>query len=551
MYIYDQVDRTLVEERVRQFRDQTQRYLDGKLSDKEFLPLRLQNGIYVQRHSPLLRVAVPYGMLSTRQLRKLAELSRKYDKSYVHVTTRQTFQLNWVNIPEVPDMLAELASVEMHAIQTSGSCVRNVTTDEYAGVAADELQDPRPVCEILRQWGTLNPEFAYLPRKFKIAVSGSKEDRAATQLHDVGVHLVENEAGEAGFRILVGGGLGRTPMIGSVIKEFLPRKHLLSYLEAILRVYNRYGRRDNKFKARIKILVSAMTLEAFSAKVDAEWAHLKDGPSTLPDAEFERMAGFFTRPPYAELEDSAAYRQLLEQDRGFRNWASRNVGAHKVPGYATVAITLKQTGRAPGDATDKQLDLIADLADQYSFGELRNTHQQNMVLADVRQDQLFELWHKLREAGLATPNLGLLTDIICCPGGDFCSVANAQSIPIAEAIQRKFDDLDFLFDLGELDLNISGCMNACGHHHIGHIGILGVDRKGEAYYQIQIGGSSYSDASLGKIIGKSFPMDQIPDVVGQLLEVYLEHRTEEERFIDTVRRIGMEPFKERVYGPAH
>ncbi len=552
MYVYDQYDQHIIEDRVRQFRDQTRRFLAGELADEEFRPLRLQNGLYIQRYAPMLRIAVPYGLLSSTQVRKLAEIARRYDKGYAHISTRTNVQFNWPELEDVPEILAELATVQMHAIKTSGNCIRNTTTDQFAGVARDELIDPRPWCEIIRQWSTFHPEFAFLPRKFKIAVNGAVSDRAAIEVHDIGLEAVKNDAGELGFRVSVGGGLGRTPIVGSFINEFLPWQHLLSYLDAILRVYNRYGRRDNKFKARIKILVKALTPEVFAERVNAEWAHLKDGPTTLTEAEVQRVSKFFVDPQYKALQDQdAALAQLDAEHPGFGRWRQRNVVAHKKPGYAAVTLSLKSTGVAPGDVTDKQLDAIADLADRYSFGEVRNSHEQNMILADVEQARLFELWHELRELGLATPNIGLLTDIICCPGGDFCSLANAKSIPIAEAIQRRFDNLDYLFDLGNIDLNISGCMNACGHHHIGHIGILGVDKKGAEFYQVSLGGSSGRDASLGQILGPSFAQDAMPDVIEKIITVYVEQRTEDEQFIDTFRRIGIDPFKERVYAANH
>jgi len=548
MYVYDQYDQHIIEDRVRQFRDQIRRYLAGELTDAELLPLRLQNGLYIQRYAPMLRIAVPYGLLSSTQIRKLADITRKYDKGYAHISTRTNVQLNWPELEDVPDILAELATVQMHAIQTSGNCIRNTTTDQFAGVAKDELIDPRPWCEIIRQWSTFHPEFAFLPRKFKIAVNGAVSDRAAIEVHDIGLEAVKNDAGELGFRVSVGGGLGRTPIVGSFINEFLPWQHLLTYLDAILRVYNRYGRRDNKFKARIKILVKALTPEVFAERVEAEWSYLKDGLNTLTDAEVERISKFFVDPAYKSLEDQdAALAQLDAENPGFARWRERNVVAHKKPGYAAVTLSLKSTGVAPGDVTDKQLDTIADLADRYSFGEVRNSHEQNMILADVEQSRLFELWHELRELGVATPNIGLLTDIICCPGGDFCSLANAKSIPIAEAIQRRFDDMDYLFDIGDIDLNISGCMNACGHHHVGHIGILGVDKKGAEFYQVSLGGSSGRNASLGQILGPSFAQDVMPDVIEKVIGVYVEHRTEDEQFLDTYRRIGIDPFKERVY----
>lgn len=552
MYVYDQYDQHIIEERVRQFRDQTRRFLAGELKEEEFRPLRLQNGLYIQRYAPMLRIAVPYGLLSSTQVRKLAHIARHYDKGYAHISTRTNVQYNWPELEDVPEILAELSTVQMHAIQTSGNCIRNTTTDQFAGVARDELVDPRPWCEIIRQWSTFHPEFAFLPRKFKIAVNGAVRDRAAIEVHDIGLEAVRNDAGELGFRVSVGGGLGRTPIVGSFINEFLPWQHLLSYLDAIVRVYNRYGRRDNKFKARIKILVKALTPEVFAERVDAEWQHLKDGPTTLIEDEVARVSRFFVDPEYRVLDDADEQLARLDAEHpGFARWRTRNVTAHKKPGYAAVTLSLKKTGIAPGDVSDRQLDAIADLADRYSFGEVRNSHEQNMILADVEQGRLHELWLELRELGLATPNIGLLTDIIACPGGDYCSLANAKSLPVAEAIQRRFDNLDYLFDLGDLDLNISGCMNACGHHHIGHIGILGVDKKGAEFYQVSLGGSSSRDASLGQILGPSFAQDDMPDVIEKIVGVYLAQRTEDERFIDTYRRIGIDPFKERVYAAHH
>ena len=552
MYVYDQYDQHIIEDRVHQFRDQIRRYLAGELTDAELLPLRLQNGLYIQRYAPMLRIAVPYGLMSSTQIRKLAEITRNYDKGYAHISTRTNVQLNWPELEDVPDILAELATVQMHAIQTSGNCIRNTTTDQFAGVAKDELVDPRPWCEIIRQWSTFHPEFAFLPRKFKIAVNGAVSDRAAIEVHDIGLEAVQNDVGELGFRVSVGGGLGRTPIVGSFINEFLPWQHLLTYLDAILRVYNRYGRRDNKFKARIKILVKALTPEVFAERVQAEWEYLKDGPNTLNDAEVERVSKFFVDPAYKALEDqSAALAQLDTEHPGFARWRQRNVVAHKKPGYAAVTLSLKSTGVAPGDVTDKQLDTIADLADRYSFGEVRNSHEQNMILADVEQSRLFELWHELRELGVATPNIGLLTDIICCPGGDFCSLANAKSIPIAEAIQRHFDDMDYLHDLGPIDVNISGCMNACGHHHIGHIGILGVDKKGREYYQITLGGRGDKVSKIGEKLGPSFDADQVVPVIARLVDLYVEQRKPGELFIDTYERLGIEPFKERAYATDH
>ena len=554
MYVYDQYDQKIVDERVNQFRDQTNRFLEGKITEAEFLPLRLQNGLYLQRQAPMLRIAVPYGLLNSIQLRKLADISRKYDKGYAHISTRQNVQLNWPALAEVPDILAELAAVEMHAIQTSGNCIRNTTTDQFAGVACDELEDPRPYCEIIRQWSTLHPEFAFLPRKFKIAVCGTEQDRAAIHHHDIGIELLANAQGEVGLKIIAGGGQGRTPAIGSVICEWLDKKHMLTYLEAILRVYNQQGRRDNKYKARIKILVKAMGVDAFRDAVAAEWAAIKDGPTTLTHEEILRARAFFKLPDYAILDGEVASAQLTEQtvqNPIFGNWIKRNTENHRTPGYRIVTISLKATGFAPGDISAEQLELLADLSDTYSFGEARSTHQQNLVLADVPTARLLEIWERLQAAGLATPNIGYLTDIICCPGGDYCALANAKSLPVAEAIQSRFEDLDYVYDLGPLELNISGCMNACGHHHIGHIGVLGVDKKGEEFYQVCLGGSQAKDASIGKILGPSFQQADMPDVIDTILSTYVALRQEEETFLDTYRRVGIKPFKERVYAPAN
>jgi sulfite reductase (NADPH) hemoprotein beta-component len=550
MYLYDEIDQRLVDERVAQFRGQTRRFLAGELSEDNFRPLRLQNGLYIQRFAPMLRVAIPYGLLSSRQLRALAHIARKWDRGYGHFSTRQNIQYNWPKLEDVPEILAHLASVQMHAIQTSGNCIRNTTSDHFAGIAPDEIVDPLVWCELIRQWSSFHPEFAFLPRKFKIAVSGAEQDRAAIQVHDIGLQAVRAANGDIGFRVLVGGGLGRTPIIGTVIREFLPWPHLLTYLDAILRVYNRFGRRDNKYKARIKILVKELMPEEFRKQVDAEWAHLKDGPGKLTAAEVSRIEARFTRPQYQSLDAlSVQYTQALARERGFANWAGRNVHPHKVPGYAAVTLSLKKTGIPPGDATADQMDAVADLADRYSFGELRVSHEQNLVLSDVRQSDLHALWLEAKLLGLATPNIGLITNIIACPGGDFCSLANAKSIPVAEAIQRRFDDLDYQHDIGELDLNISGCMNSCGHHHVGHIGILGVDKQGAEFYQISIGGSQGNAASLGKVIGPSFAQYEVPDVIEKLIETYLKYRdSESEKFIDVVRRIGVTPFKEHVYG---
>ena len=546
MYTYDAIDRQLIDERVAQFRDQVRRWKSGELSDDEFRPLRLQNGLYIQRHAPMFRIAVPYGMLNAAQLRKLAHVARRYDRGYGHFTTRHNLQLNWPKIEDVPEILAELAEVGMHAIQTSGNCLRNITTDQFAGVAADEIIDPRPLAEILRQWTTFHPEFAFLPRKFKIAISGTREDRAVTWFHDIGLHLKEVD-GQVGFTVIVGGGLGRTPIRGQVVRDFLPWQDILSYCEAILRVYNRYGRRDNAYKARIKILVQALGIEAFREQVEAEWAHGKGGPMTITQAEYDRVAAHFTAPAYATLGEVE-----LPQDKAFQRWLERNTHAHKVPGYAAVTLSLKKHGVAPGDITSEQMLAVADLADQYSFGELRISHEQNIILADVKASDLHAVWQKAKIAGLATPNIGLLTSIICCPGGDFCDLANAKSIPIATAIQQRFDNLDYLFDIGDIDLNISGCMNACGHHHVGHIGVLGVDKNNDEFYQVTLGGRQGNDAKLGKVIGPSFSASEMPDVVEKIIKVYLENRTDEERFLDTFDRIGIDPFKNRVYeGRAH
>ncbi|MBS1189351.1 MAG: sulfite reductase, beta subunit (hemoprotein) [Rhodocyclaceae bacterium] len=553
MYRYDAVDRQFLQERVAQYRDQVRRWQAGELSDDEFRPLRLQNGLYIQRHAPMLRIAVPYGQLGSGQLRKLAAVARTYDKGYGHFTTRHNLQFNWVRIEDTPDILARLAEVNLHSIQTSGNCIRNITTDHFAGVAADEVIDPRPLAEILRQWSTFHPEFAFLPRKFKFAISGTREDRAVTWFHDIGLHLVEGPGGETGFRVLVGGGLGRTPIRGQVVRDYLPWQHILTYCEAILRVYNRFGRRDNAYKARIKILVQALGIEAFARQVEAEWAHLKDGPSTITQAEFDRVAAHFEPPAYEALPDADfCLAQHKQDDPAFARWAARCVHAHKVPGYAAVTLSLKKHGDNPGDITADQMDVVADLADRFSFGELRISHEQNVILADVPKSELYTVWHNARAAGLATPNVGLLTDVICCPGGDLCDLANAKSVPIAKAIQARFDDLDYLHDLGEIDLNISGCMNACGHHHVGHIGVLGVDRNEAEFYQVTLGGRQGSDARLGKVIGPAFAAEEMPGVVEKVLQVYVAHRHADERFIDTLDRLGLAPFKDRVYeGRAH
>ena len=556
MYRYDAIDQTLVEERVAQFRDQTQRFLAGSLSEEEFRPLRLRNGLYIQRFAPMLRIAIPYGLLASRQLRMLASIARRYDRGYGHFTTRQNLQFNWPQLEQVPDILADLATVQMHAMQTSGNCIRNITADHLAGVAPDEIVDPRPYCEIIRQWATLHPEFSYLPRKFKIAVTASAQDRAASEVHDVGVHLKRGSDGAIGYQILAGGGLGRTPIIGSVIREFLPQAELLAYLEAILRVYNRHGRRDNIHKARIKILVRALGVPEFRRQVEEEFEAGRVHAPHLSPAEVARMQAFFEPPPYEQLDDLPAP-VASGAARGtslapFHAWYRYNTRAHRVGGYRVVFVSLKKHGEAPGDITADQMDALADLADRYSFGLLRATHDQNLVLADVPQRALRELWQALHTLDLATPNIGTLTDMICCPGLDFCGLANAGSIPIAKQIQARFDDLDYLYDLGPIEIKMSGCMNACGHHHVGHIGILGVDKHGKEWYQITIGGSAAAPAALGEVIGPSVPKEAVADTIAKMLDVYLEERQDEhERFLDTVRRIGVEPFQERVYEIDH
>lgn len=547
MYQYDEFDQTLVNERVVRFREQTQRYLAGHLSEEQFLPLRLMNGLYIQRHAPMHRIAVPYGLLASRQLRMLAHIARTYDKGFVHFTTRQNIQLNWPKLEDVPNILADLAAVQMHAIQTSGNCIRNVTTDHLAGVTPDEIEDPRPYCEIIRQWSTFHPEFIYLPRKFKIAVNGAAKDRAATQVHDIGLQIVRNEVGEIGFEVLIGGGLGRTPVIGQTIHPFLEKKHLLSYLEAILRVYNRLGRRDNKFKARIKILVKETGIEKFTEMVESEWRQIKDDLE-LDQAEIDRIKSHFKPPAYEPAAaDDLSFEEKLNEDENFATWIKYNTVCHKAAGYRAVFLSLKAPGASPGDVTDTQLDAIAALADAYSFGLIRSTHTQNLVLAEVKQADLYALWRQLAALNLATPNIGQLTDMICCPGFDYCALANACSIPIAKEINQRFDDLDYLYDIGDIRINLSGCMNGCGHHSVGHIGLLGVDKKGEEWYQVTLGGSSENEAALGERLGPSIARDKIADAIADIIQVYVEIRLEDERFLETVKRVGITPFKERVY----
>ena len=552
MYRYDATDKAIVLARVRQFRDQTARYLAGQLSEDEFRPLRLRNGLYIQRHAPMLRIAIPYGLLSSEKLRMLAHIVRTYDRGSGHFTTRQNLQLNWPRLEDVPDILEQLASVDMHAIQTSGNCIRNITTDPFAGVAADELTDPRPWAEILRQWSTFHPEFNYLPRKFKVAFNATTEDRVALRAYDLGFTLTKNANSELGFTVHAGGGLGRTPLLSQKIRDFLPWQHLLTYSEAVLRVYNRYGRRDNPWKARIKILLKALGNAEFTRQVEEEWAHLQDGPQTLTAEEVARVSAHFAPPAYAVAHANSSALDLSalarrHPDGGFPRWLQRNVRPHRQPGYAAVVLSLKRAGFAPGDATAEQMETVAQLADAYSFGELRVTHEQNLVLADVPQGELHAVWQAARAAGLATPNVGLLTDMITCPGGDFCSLANAKSIPIATALEARFADLDHLFDIGELELNISGCMNSCGHHHLGAIGILGVDKHGEEWYQVTLGGAQGNAARIGEVIGRAFAAAEVPDAVERIVETYLARRLEGESFQEAVLRLGLAPFREAAY----
>ena len=548
MYRYDEFDAAIVNDRVAQFREQVNRRLSGALTEDQFKPLRLMNGVYLQLHAYMLRVAIPYGTLSATQLRTLADVARRYDKGYGHFTTRQNIQFNWPALKDIPDLLAELATVEMHAIQTSGNCIRNVTADQYAGVAAGEVEDPRVYAEIIRQWSTLHPEFSFLPRKFKVAVTGCREDRAAVAVHDVGLRMTRNEDGEPGFEVLVGGGQGRTPVIAKTIRQFLPKRHLLSYLEAVLRVYNQQGRRDNAFKARIKILVNSLGAAEFARMVEEEWQAMPDQELDLPDGEIERIRAYFAPPEYADLpDDPPAYAAWRRHDPDFARWVQANVARHKQPGYAIVNVSLKPAGGAPGDATAEEMAAVADLADRFALSEVRVTHEQNLTLPDVRQEDLYALWQALTHQGLATANVGLISDIIACPGLDYCSLANARSIPVAQRIQERFADLDRQHDIGELKVKISGCINACGHHHVGHIGILGVDKKGEEFYQLTIGGSADENASLGEIVGKGFAYDEVVDAVETLVDAYLENRADGEAFLETYRRLGAEPFREKLY----
>ena len=550
MYRYDEHDHALVQDRVSQFRRQVERRMAGEITEEQFRPLRLMNGLYLQLHAYMLRVAIPYGTLDSRQMRKLAYIGRRYDKGYGHFTTRQNLQYNWPKLEETPDILAELAEVEMHAIQTSGNCIRNVTSDQYAGAAKNEVEDPRVWCEIARQWSTLHPEFSFLPRKFKIAITGCEEDRAAVKVHDIGMIMKRDAGGEVGFEVIVGGGLGRTPFVGKTIREFLPKQDFLSYMEAILRVYNQLGRRDNKFKARIKVTLHETGAEEFTRLVEEEWAEIKDSTLKLPKEEVDRIAAHFAPPAFRALEEAAPTTDArAASDPDFASWLRHNVAEHKARGYAIANISLKPKGLPPGDATSDQMDVMADLADEFSFGELRVTHAQNIVLPHVEREALPALYDKLVAADLAAPNVGLLSDIICCPGLDYCALANARSIPIATQISERFTSAKQQ-EVGDLQIKISGCINACGHHHVGHIGILGVDRKGEEHYQVQIGGSASENAALGKILGRGFSADQVVDVVDKIIETYLELREEGEAFIDTYRRVGQDPFKERVYGTA-
>jgi sulfite reductase (NADPH) hemoprotein beta-component len=549
MYVHDEFDRTLIAERVEEFRDQVRRRLSGELTEDEFKPLRLQNGVYLQLHAYMLRIAIPYGTLSSAQLRMLAHVARRYDRGYGHFTTRQNLQFNWIKLEELPDAMADLARVGMHGMQTSGNNVRNVTTDQWAGVAPDEIEDPRVWAELVRQHVTLHPEFSFMPRKFKIAVGAAGHDRAALRIHDLALRLHRNDAGETGFEVMVGGGLGRTPFLAKTIKPFLPKRDMLSYVEAVLRVYNQYGRRDNIYKARIKILVHELGAEAFAREVEQEWLAIKDGALALDPATIAEMTGRFRYPAYERLSDGPIeLRKARATDRPFDTWYANSVARHRMPGYAIVTLSLKPEGGAPGDATAEQMDAIADLADRYSAGEIRVGHEQNLVLPHVRQGDLHALWRALDAIGVATPNLGLVSDIIACPGLDYCSLANARAIPVAQELTRRFRNLDLARDLGRLHINISGCINACGHHHVGHIGILGVEKNGEEYYQVSIGGRSDEDAELGALLGPAVRYGEVVDVVEDIVAAYVELRARPgEIFIDTVKRVGVEPFKERIH----
>jgi sulfite reductase (NADPH) hemoprotein beta-component len=548
MYEYDELDRTLVNERVSEFRDQVARRLSGELTEDEFKVLRLMNGVYLQLHAYMLRIAIPYGTLSSQQLRALAHVARKYDRGYGHFTTRQNIQYNWIKLSDLPDALEHLAKVGIHGMQTSGNCIRNITSDQWAGAAPGEVDDPRVWSEILRQYSTMHPEFSFLPRKFKFAVTASDHDRAAIKVHDIGLRILKNAEGEIGFQVLVGGGLGRTPFIGKTISEFISHRDILSYVEAILRVYNQYGRRDNIYKARIKILVHDLGIEKFREEVEAEWQQMREGALKLEDAEVDDIRSRFTYPKYEKLADDPSELRAAAAEPRFEAWRKNSVTQHKVPGYSIVTISLKPVGAPPGDASSKQMDALADLADLYSFGEIRVGHEQNLALPHVAQKDLPALWRKLDALGLATPNVNLVTDIICCPGLDYCSLANARSIPIAQEITRRFSNLEVANLIGRLHINISGCINACGHHHVGHIGILGVEKNGEEFYQITIGGRADEKAEMGALIGPAVKFDEVADVIEDVVEAYLALRARpDELFVDTVKRLGVTPFKERVY----
>jgi sulfite reductase (NADPH) hemoprotein beta-component len=549
MYVYDELDRTLVDERVAEFRGQVARRLSGELTEEEFKPLRLMNGVYLQLHAYMLRIAIPYGTLSSAQMRMLAHVARTYDRGYGHFTTRQNIQFHWIKLKDLPDVMGDLARVGLHGMQTSGNCVRNITTDQWAGVAPGEIEDPRISAEILRQHSTLHPEFSFLPRKFKIALTASAHDRAAVRVHDIGLHMHRNGAGEVGYEVIVGGGLGRTPFVGKTIKPFLPKRGLLSYVEAVLRVYNQFGRRDNIYKARIKILVHELGAEAFAKEVETEWQSIRDGALVLDPELMAEIAARFRYPDYERLEDSPPQlAQARAAEPGFSRWVDNSVSNHRVPGYAIVTLSLKPESGTPGDATAEQMDAIADLADRYSFGEMRVGHEQNLVLPHVAQRDLLALWHALDQIGVAIPNVGLVSDIISCPGLDYCSLANTRSIPVAQELTRRFRDLDLAHDLGRLHINISGCINACGHHHVGHIGLLGVEKNGEEFFQVTIGGRADEQARLGTLIGPAVSYAEVADVVEDIVAAYLELRARpDEIFLETFERVGVEPFKERVY----
>lgn len=551
MYRYDEFDHTFVRERTAQFRDQCERRLRGELTEDEFRPLRLMNGLYLQLHAYMLRIAVPYGTLSPKQMRQLAMIAERWDRGYGHFTTRQNIQFNWIRLEDAPDILGALADVEMHAIQTSGNCIRNVTTDHWAGAAADEITDPRPVGELIRQWSSLHPEFSYLPRKFKIALTGAPHDRAAVKVHDIGLRMHRNDKGEIGWEVLVGGGQGRTPIIAVTVREFLPQHELIAYLEAVMRVYNLYGRRDNKFKARIKILVHELGAEKFKAEVEAEYAKRPHQETVVEERELARITAYFAAPKFEKLAKwSAGFEEARAKNAGFARFIRTNVAHHRVDGYAIVNISLKPQGGIPGDATADQMRLVADLAEQYSFDEIRVSHAQNLVLPHVKRDDVFAIWQKLVAAELAEPNIGLIGDIIACPGMDYCSLATARSIPVSQAISRKFADINSQHEIGPLKINISGCINACGHHHVGHIGILGLDKKGEEYYQITLGGSSSESASIGSILGPGFAGEDVADAIGKIVDTYIDKRHPGEEFLAAYRRLGPQPFKEALYAAA-